>query len=109
MTDTNTGGKQIRDGGQLRLTDDGLEMPEMLRGYKGQFEIKTPNITGQINTTEEGLPDEDFYDGPIANYPEEGDYNDRLDEGEMIVQARGYPNTKFEIVDERSEEVDSNE
>lgn len=98
--------KDLLDGGELCLTDGGIEMPDMLRGYQGQFEIRTPNITGQMNTTEEGLPDTDFYDGPIAAYPNAGDYNEHINEGEMVIQARGHPDTKFTIVDERSEEGD---
>lgn len=94
-----------RDGGKLRLTDDGLEMPEMLRGYKGQFEVRTPQITAQLNTSEEGLPDTDFYDDVFAVYPEAGDYNDHIEEGQMVVSVRGgVPDTKFEIVDERTED-----
>lgn len=78
-------------------------MPEMLRGYTGQFEMKVPNVTGQFNTTDSGLPDEEFWDGPLAVYPAEGTYHEHLDEGEMVLQCRGYPNTLFQIVDEREE------
>lgn len=104
------GGEQLtddgryKDGGKLRLTDDGLEMPEMLKGYVGQFEMKTASITGQLETTDSGLPDAEFYDGVIAAYPEDGDYNAGISAGELVFQARGYPDTRFRIVDERTEE-----
>lgn len=93
----------VQDGGVLRLTADGLEMPEMLKGYVGQFEIRTPTVTGQYSTTDRGLPDTEFYNGPIAYYPDAGDYNAHLDEGEIIVQARGHRDTLFRIRDERAD------
>jgi len=96
--------QEIKDGGTLRLTDEGIEMPEMLKGYVGQFEIRTGSITAQFNTTDQGLPESGYCDAVWGTYPEGGDYNATLDEGEMVVQVRGYPDTKFEIVDERSEE-----
>jgi len=92
---------QVLDGGTLQLTDDGIELPEMLKGYTGQFEIKIGSRTGQFNTTDAGLPETDYYDGPIAVYPEGGDYNDGIDDGEMVIQARGYRDTKFTVIDKR--------
>lgn len=96
--------QEIQDGGTLRLTDDGLEMPEPLKGYVGQFEIRTGAITGQINTTDEGMPTDDFYDGVIAVYPEGGDYNEGLDDGEIVFQIRGHPDIKYTVIDERTED-----
>jgi hypothetical protein len=95
----------VRDGGTLRLTDDGIEMPEMLKGYVGQFEIKTATITAQFNTTEQGLPTDDYSDEVWATYPGDGGYHAHLDAGEMLIQCRGAPDTLFEVVDERSGEV----
>jgi len=94
----------VRDGGTLRLTDEGIEMPEMLKGYVGQFEIKTPTITAQFNTTNSGLSTDDYSDTVWATYPGDGDYHAHLDAGEMIIQCRGHPDTLFEIIDEREEE-----
>jgi len=97
--------ESVQDGGELRLTDEGIEMPEMLKGYVGQFEIKTNNITAQMNTTEAGLPEDDISDVVWATYPgsADGDYNNDIEHGEMVVQARGYPATKFSVIDERDE------
>jgi len=93
----------INDGGTLELTDDGIEMPDMLKGYVGQFEIKTAKITAQFNTTDQGLSTDDYSDTVWAHYPESGDYNAGLAEGEMVIQARGYPDTKFTIQDNRED------
>lgn len=35
---------------ELRLTDEGLEMPEFLKGYTGTFTMRTPSITGEFET-----------------------------------------------------------
>lgn len=88
----------------LRLTDDGIEMPEMLRGYVGQWHIKTADVTGQLETTDEGLPDAEFYDGPIAVYPDDdGDYNPRLGPGLMEIYTTSEADSKvFRVIDERT-------
>lgn len=98
----------VHDGGELRLTDEGLEMPEMLKGYVGQFEIKTGTVTAQLNTTKNGLTTDDYSDAVWAAYPQGGDYHAHLDAGEMIVQCRGQPDAFFKVVDRRSEEVREN-
>jgi hypothetical protein len=74
-----------------------------LRAIYLWVEMKTPNLTGQFNTTDKGLPDSDFYDGPIAAYPEDGDYHAHLSEGEVIICCRVHRDTLFQIVDERSD------
>jgi len=84
----------------LRLTDDGIEMPEFLKGYVGEFSIRTPNVTGDFETTETGLPDVEFYDGVIAAYPESGDYHSDLREGLMAISTTEHRETVFEIIDE---------
>lgn len=93
---------QQEDVDTLELTDEGIEMPERLKGYVGQFEIKTPNVTAQFNTTEKGLTTDDYSDAVWGVYPDGGDYHDELDEGEMIIQARGYSAKKYRVIDKRS-------
>jgi len=87
----------------LRLTDDGIEMPDFLRGYVGNFTIRTPSITGDMETTKHGLPDDQFYDGPIAAYPSEGDYNQDIPSGCMAISTEDHPEIVFNITDERSD------
>lgn len=94
----------------LRLTDEGLEMPEMLRGYVGSFKVRTADITGEIQTTEHGLPDEEFYEGVLSVYPDDdGNYNPHLESGLMSFETADNPERVFEIVDERSDEVNGDE
>lgn len=92
---------------QLRLTDDGLEMPDFLRGYIGEFTMRTPNITDELETSDGGLPDTEFWDGILAEYPSEGDYHGDLREGLMALSTPGHRETVYEIVDERTDEVDA--
>lgn len=87
----------------LKLTDDGLEMPEFLKGFVGEFTIRTPNVTGELETTDTGLPEEDHFDGVIAAYPEDGDYHGDLREGLMGLSTTDRRETVYEIVDERTE------
>jgi len=86
----------------LRLTDDGLEMPEFLRGYAGEFTIRTPGVTGEFETSEAGLPDVDFYDGVIAVYPSPGEYHGDLKAGRMGISTDEHPETVYGIIDERT-------
>lgn len=92
--------------GALRLTDDGLEMPVFLRGYVGEFTMRTPSVTGDFETTTSGLPDEPFYDGPIAAYPEAGEYHGDLREGLLAFSTPTHGETVYEVQDERSERGD---
>ena len=91
----------------LRLTDDGVEMPDFLKGFVGEFTMRTPNVTGELETSEAGMPTEEFYDGPIATVPESGDYHGDLREGLMALSIPGQPETVFEIIDDRSEDGDA--
>ena len=91
----------------LRLTDDGMEMPTMLRGYVGSFTLRTADVTGDITTTPGGLPDTDFYDGVLAVYPDDdGDYNPHLEAGLLSFETSDHPERVFEIRDERTEADD---
>jgi len=85
----------------LYLTDEGITMPEFLKGYVGEFTIRTPNVTGEMETTDRGLPTDDVYDGPIANYPKEGDYHGDLREGLLAISTPRHPETVFEVIDKR--------
>lgn len=92
----------------LRLTDEGLEMPDMLRGYVGTFTLRTASITGDYETTTSGMPDVDFYDGVIAVYPDDdGDYNPHLASGLLSIETDAHPERVFQIEDERTEDGDS--
>ena len=87
----------------LRLTDAGLELPEVLKGYVGEFQIRTPRRTGSFETTGAGLPDGDFYDGVIAVSPKAGTRHDDLDAGMMAISTAEHRETVYEIIDERTE------
>jgi len=87
----------------LRLTDAGLELPEFLKGYVGEFRIRTPRRTGTFETTDAGLPDVDFYDGVIAVYPGRGTCHGDLDAGMMAISTAEHRETVYEIIDERTE------
>ncbi len=100
-------GGQLTADGTLQLTDDGIELPEWLRGHTGSFTIQTGNIDGEYETTDTGLPDEQFYDGPIAAMPEGGDYNPHIPDGHMVITAPGEPEWCYEIVEERSDEPEA--
>jgi hypothetical protein len=89
----------------LALTDEGIEMPEFLRGYVGDFTIRTPNVTGELETTESGLPDAEVSDTIFAVYPNSGDYHGDLREGLLAISTPGHPETVFEIDDRRTEEA----
>lgn len=104
MTDGGTVEKAEPDE-ELLLTDEGLQMPDMLRGYVGQFHVRTADITGQYNTTESGLPDTDFWDGVLAVYPtDDGDYNPHLGPGLIEVYTTSRAESKvFKIVDKRTD------
>lgn len=94
----------VRADGTLRLTDDGIEMPAFLKGYVGSFKIRTADITGDFQTTDHGMPDTEFYDGPIAVYPDDdGDYNPDLGAGFMAIGTPRHGEEIFEIIDERTE------
>jgi hypothetical protein len=89
---------------ELELTDDGIEMPEFLRGYVGDITMRTPNVTGEFETSELGMPDEEVADVIFAEMPEEGDYHGDLEAGMMALSTDDTPETVFEIIDNRSEE-----
>jgi len=86
---------------ELRLTDAGIEMPEFLKGYSGDITMRTPNLTGEFETSEAGLPETEFWDGIIAEYPESGDWHGDLDAGMMGLSTPDHRETVFKIIDER--------
>lgn len=88
----------------LELRDDGLEMPEFLKGYVGSFTLRTADVTGQIQTTEHGLPESDYYDGVIAAYPDDdGDYNADLRAGLLALSTPQAGETVYRILDKRTD------
>jgi len=89
---------------ELRLTDDGLEMPAFLKGYVGEFRMRTPSLTGEFETTDSGLPTDDFYNGIIAACPESGDYHGDLEAGMMGLSTDDRRETVYRIIDERTDE-----
>lgn len=91
---------------ELRLTDEGLEMPAFLQGYTGEFTIRTPSVTGEFETAADGLPTGEFWDGIIAVYPDAGDWHGDLREGLMGISTETHRETVFEIIDERSDDQD---
>lgn len=86
---------------KLRLTDKGIEMPEILKGHVGEFKIRTPNITGEYETTDAGLPEDEYYDGAIAALPGGGDYHGDLEGNMMAVSVPREPEAVYEVIDER--------
>jgi len=87
---------------ELELTEDGIQMPDFLRGYIGDFKMRTPNITGELETSEAGMPDEDVVDTIFAVMPEKGDYNADLEAGMLALSTEKTPETVFRIIDNRS-------
>lgn len=87
---------------ELELTDEGIEMPEFLRGYVGDITMRTPNVTGEFETSEAGMPDEDVVDTIFAEMPEAGDYHADLEAGMMALSTEETPETVFQIIDNRS-------
>ena len=87
----------------LRLTDAGLELPEVLTGYVGTFQIRTPRRSGTFETTDAGLPDVECYDGVIAVFPKAGTRHGDLDAGMMAISTADHRETVYEIIDERTE------
>lgn len=89
---------------QLRLTDEGIEMPEFLKGYSGKFQLRTADITGTMETTEAGLPETEFYEGLLNVYPDDdGDYNPDLAAGYMALSTPVHDEMIYEVIDERTE------
>jgi DNA-binding PadR family transcriptional regulator len=107
------GGPVVADGGQLtadatlRLTDDGIELPDWLQGHTGTFEIRTGDVSGEYETTDAGLPETQFYDAPFAVVPDAGDYNPHIPDGHMVITAPDEPEWCYEVVDERSDEPEA--
>lgn len=87
----------------LALTDAGIEMPEFLRGYIGEFSIRTPNVTGMYETSDTGLPDREVADTVFAAVPTEGDFHGDLRAGLMAISTPDTPEVVYEIVDIRTE------
>lgn len=93
----------VQPDGTLRLTDEGIQMPDFLKGHVGSFTIRTADVTGELQTTEHGLPETDFYDGVIAIYPDDdGEYNPDLGPGLMAIETPQHGEDVFEIIDERT-------
>jgi len=87
---------------ELRLTDDGIEMPEFLKGYSGEITMRTPNVTGEFETSDAGLPETEFWDGIIAECPEAGDWHGDLEAGMMGLSTPDHCETVYRIIDERT-------
>ena len=98
--------EQLTADGTLRLTDEGIEMPEWLRGYTGEFTIEDGSVTGTLTTEPSGLPDTDIWDGVLAVMPTDGDYNPEIPAGHWVITAPGKPRYCYAIDDERSEVAD---
>lgn len=103
-TKATEGEEKVSADDELRLTDEGIELPDWLRGYTGSFTLKTGSIDGDFETTDEGLPDTEFYDGVIAAYPDTGDWNPHIPEGHLILTATGEPEWCYDIIDERTDD-----
>lgn len=95
---------QKKPDAELRLTDGGIEMPEFLKGYVGTFTMRSPNVTGDLETSDAGMPETEFYDGILAAYPEDGDYNADLSEGMLALSTSDHRETVFQIIDEREDD-----
>lgn len=85
----------------LTLDDDGLHVPDMLAGFVGEFKMRTPSISAEFTTTDEGI--DEVSDGVLATYPTEGGWNPHLDEGMVEIDVPGYPSKVYEIDDLREE------
>jgi hypothetical protein len=85
----------------LVVEDGELILPDYLVGYIGQFTIRTPSVTGEMETTEHG-PGETS--GVLGAVPEGGDHHADLEAGMMAIETEEHPEKVFRI-----EEGDSNE
>lgn len=87
----------------LELTDNGIEMPNFLRGYTGEFTVRTPNVTGIFETSDGGLPEKPVANTMFAILPEDGDYHSDLEGSVMAIKTDTAPETVFKVVDARGE------
>lgn len=87
-------------GETLHITEEGLELPDWLQGHVGSFSLKTPNVDGDLETTEHGLG---THNQVLASVPEPGDYNEELDEGQLALRKPGYPWRVYQVVDTTEE------
>ena len=85
--------------GRLVVTEEGLEIPEWLQGFVGEFDTRTPNVTVELTTTEHGLGE---HLDALSTVPGAGDYHEDLEAGQMALSAPGHEERIYEIVDERS-------
>lgn len=90
--------------GELRVTEEGLEIPEEIVGYVGEFQIRTPNVDGVLTTTYAGLPE---FLSVLGEITESGDYNEDLEAGQIAISADGFPEKVYRQIDDRgnSEEL----
>jgi hypothetical protein len=89
--------------GELELRDEGLEIPEELIGFVGEFQIRTPNVDGDLETAPGGLPE---FLPVLGAMPAAGDYNEDIEAGEISFAAPGFSERKYRITDEREERDD---
>lgn len=82
---------------ELELNDDGeLILPDYLVGYVGDFTIRTPNVTGEMETSEHGLGETSDLLGSV---PEAGDWHGDLEAGMMAISTDEHPEKVFRITD----------
>lgn len=87
----------------LRLTDEGLELPEWFRGYTGRFTVKTSTLSCTVSTGNAPVPDDELWDGPIAAVPQdEENCCSRIPSGCLVLTAPGKLERCYRIVDKRS-------
>jgi len=91
----------IEPDGTLLLDDDGLHLPDWLVGYTGTFNVETPTITIRPTTTDEGLQETSDI---LGTYPNDGDWNERLEAGMIALSTTRHPERIYEIDDRRSVE-----
>jgi hypothetical protein len=89
--------------GELELRDEGLEIPEELVGFVGEFQIRTPNVDGSLETTPGGLPE---FLSVLGAMTGAGDYNEDIAAGEISFATPEFPERKYRIIDEREENDD---
>lgn len=90
----------VEPDGTLVLDDDGLHLPDWLVGYVGTFTVETPSITMRPTTTDRGLSK---VNSTLGVYPDDGDWNERLEAGQIALSTPGHEEQICDLDDQRSD------
>lgn len=94
----------VEPDGTLVLDDNGLHIPDWLVGYTGRLTIHQPTLKVQPRIADPGLPE---VSGILQSYPEDGNWDDRLDAGMIALSTSDDGERIYEIDDQRSSNTDT--